>query len=382
MKNVLSNTQEKIEGNVKVNIPKKVMDKINYLCTVISEVEWSGILFYSVKGSIKNPKKMSITLKDILPMDKGTAVTTEFTYDERYVEYLMNDPKRTDWKSGLIHSHNNMGVFYSGTDQQELLTNSKSHNFYLSVVVNNKLDIIGRIGISATIETEVEAEYQGLDEKGNSYSLGTSKIKVKEEKLFYIDCDMIYNRPTLAMEEEFLDNISAILKPKTTFKSTTSFPKKTTAKPLTMPKQADYIDNTYRGDNYWDDFSFDYSKRNFPSNRTPKVGFSKTSSNTPLKRECEDFLLKCFGYDEIEDEVEVTLKDIYEVFDEYIESEEMTMPELMEDFVSSFSMHYDSHFHNTIYGTELIITTIEEILSDSSGEFKFLGELVNILRKI
>ena len=149
MKNVLSNTQEKIEGNVKVNIPKKVMDKINYLCTVISEVEWSGILFYSVKGSIKNPKKMTITLKDILPMDKGTAVTTEFTYDERYVEYLMNDPKRTDWKSGLIHSHNNMGVFYSGTDQQELLTNSKSHNFYLSVVVNNKLDIIGRIGISA-----------------------------------------------------------------------------------------------------------------------------------------------------------------------------------------------------------------------------------------
>ena len=382
MKNVLSNMQEKIEGNVKVDIPKKVMDKINYLCTVISEVEWSGILFYSVRGSIKNPKKMTITLKDILPMDKGTAVTTEFTYDERYVEYLMNDPKRTDWKSGLIHSHNNMGVFYSGTDQQELLTNSKSHNFYLSVVVNNKLDIIGRIGISATIETEVEAEYQGLDEKGNSYNLGTSKIKVKEEKLFYIDCDMAYNKPVSAMEEEFLDNINTILKPKTTFKSTTSSPKKITAKPSTMTKQAAYIDSTYRGDNYWDDFSFDYNNRNFPSNRTSKVNYSKSSVNTVLKKECENFLLKCFGYDDTDGEVEVTLRDTYEVFDEYLESEEMTMPEIMENFVSFFSMHFESHFHNTIYGTELIISTIEEILSDSSGEFKFLGELVNILRKI
>ena len=151
---------------------------------------------------------------------------------------------------------------------------------------------------------------------------------------------MAYNKPVSAMEEEFLDNINTILKPKTTFKSTTSSPKKITAKPSTMTKQAAYIDSTYRGDNYWDDFSFDYNNRNFPSNRTSKVNYSKSSVNTVLKKECENFLLKCFGYDDTDGEVEVTLRDTYEVFDEYLESEEMTMPEIMENFVSFFSMHF------------------------------------------
>ena len=32
------------------------MEKIHYLCSKISEVDWSGILLYSVKGSIKEPK--------------------------------------------------------------------------------------------------------------------------------------------------------------------------------------------------------------------------------------------------------------------------------------------------------------------------------------
>ena len=66
---------------------------------------------------------MIITIEDILPMDKGTAASTEFTYDERYVQFLMNKEERLDYKSGLIHSHNNMAVFYSGTDQEELKTN-------------------------------------------------------------------------------------------------------------------------------------------------------------------------------------------------------------------------------------------------------------------
>ena len=70
------------------------------MCKRIVKDEWSGVLFYSVQGSIKDPANFKIEIEDILPMDKGTSVYTSYDLDERFIDYLMEDPKRMKYKVG------------------------------------------------------------------------------------------------------------------------------------------------------------------------------------------------------------------------------------------------------------------------------------------
>lgn len=86
-----------------VFINEEVMKKIDYLCSKVGNLEWSGILFYTTEGSIKDISTLKIFLKDILPMDRGTSVSTGFEYDERYTDFIMRDVERLDWRHGIIH---------------------------------------------------------------------------------------------------------------------------------------------------------------------------------------------------------------------------------------------------------------------------------------
>jgi hypothetical protein len=43
---------------------------------------------------------------------------TSYDLDNRFIDYLMEDPKRMKFKVGHIHSHNIMSVFFSGTDME------------------------------------------------------------------------------------------------------------------------------------------------------------------------------------------------------------------------------------------------------------------------
>ena len=81
-------------------MPEKVLNQIQYLCQQIPKVEWSGILFYKVEGSIKDPENMKIILEDILPMHKGTKAYTEYSFDERVIEYMMNNEHLEECRIG------------------------------------------------------------------------------------------------------------------------------------------------------------------------------------------------------------------------------------------------------------------------------------------
>ena len=77
------------DSKIKVSVPKHVQDKIRYLNSQIVKDEWSGVLFYSTEGSIKDPANMQITLQDVFPMNKGNGTYTEYIHDETIVEYMM-----------------------------------------------------------------------------------------------------------------------------------------------------------------------------------------------------------------------------------------------------------------------------------------------------
>lgn len=194
---------------------EEILNKIKYLCKLINKDEWSGVLFYSIEGSIKDPLTFKIKLEDILPLDKGTSAYTEYELDDRFVEYLMEDEKRMNWYVGHIHSHNTMQVFFSGTDMAELNDNSPSHNFYLSLIVNNYMDFMAKVAFVASLEEEVkEIPYYALDENGEKYVIERPNLTLRKDKMHIYNCEIISPFEQLLVDEGFGNRVKEIMKPK------------------------------------------------------------------------------------------------------------------------------------------------------------------------
>ena len=197
-------------------MPLNVLHQIQYLCKTISEVEWSGVLFYTTEGSISKPETFKITLKTILPLDKGTKAYTEYNLDDRFLDFIEEDfEERCTWKVGHIHSHNSMGVFFSGTDMAELNDNAPSHNFYLSLIVNNYMDFMAKVAFTAQASRDIkQVPYQALDEEGNKYTIEKADFVVNTTKLFIYDC--VIDAPLTRVEttEDFIKQVAKIMIPK------------------------------------------------------------------------------------------------------------------------------------------------------------------------
>jgi hypothetical protein len=199
------------EPKIKVIMPLDFMSKVKYLCRAISEVEWSGVLFYEMEGSISNPESMVITLKDILLMDKGTAGLTEYDFDKDedlamdLVEKMMVSPQHKEWKRGLIHSHNKMNVFFSATDNEELIRSSEFYNFYLSLIVNNASDWTAKVAFRAKTESS-SVMYIARNEKGELYTIPGNNL-VKE---FVFTYDTIIHDP-IEVNNDFITRTNHII---------------------------------------------------------------------------------------------------------------------------------------------------------------------------
>ena len=87
-------------------IPLKISDNVlnqsRFLCRNISEVEWSGILFFSTTGEF-GKDDFEITTEYIFPMNKGTKTYTEFETTPDYIDFIMNNPQALQWQRGLVH---------------------------------------------------------------------------------------------------------------------------------------------------------------------------------------------------------------------------------------------------------------------------------------
>lgn len=192
---------------IKVILPDSFVDKVKFLCRQIPKVEWSGVLFYEVKGSIKRPDKLKLICKDILLMDKGSKAYTEYSYDEDVVTHQMENPELLECKIGHIHSHNTMATFFSGTDMSELNDNSPNHNFYFSLIVNNFMDTCAKVSFVGEANVE-NIKYECKDESGNSYYIPGGKIT--KEVLFIYDCDVHMRDEKMKVSQSFYDRYREI----------------------------------------------------------------------------------------------------------------------------------------------------------------------------
>ncbi len=187
-----------------------------YLCRAISRNEWSGILLYKVNGSITDPKNVEFHVKDIIPMHEGSPGYTEYTFnedgDDKMMEYYSEVPEaiEEDWKVGHVHSHNTMAVFFSSTDMGELHDNSASHDFYLSLIVNNYMDMTAKVAIQGSTKWTGTGGFKALDENGEEYVIETQNYSWTKDKLYIYNCNIIREIDEITVDDRFAKSVTDI----------------------------------------------------------------------------------------------------------------------------------------------------------------------------
>lgn len=181
---------EKIESStLQLSISKKFEANFRYLMSEVNSVEWGGLVIYKITNSFFD-KVVKIKLVDFVLMDIGTGAETNNDYadDPTFVTMLLEYP---DHKYGLIHSHT-MSVFYSNTDEKEIIKNEEYYpEGYLSVVVNARGHILARL--SKIFETKVIMEIVHKDE--------IKAVEQTYDMMHYIEAQINVNAETNYINE-------------------------------------------------------------------------------------------------------------------------------------------------------------------------------------
>jgi hypothetical protein len=179
-------------------------EKVEFLLKRFPEKEWSGILFYEITGSIKEVKKLKILVHDLYLMDIGNGGASKFEWDEDFVGYMMDNPNLKYLRKGDIHSHHQMGAYFSSTDWKDVGANSELFDWLLSIVVSSKGEWVGKIIARASQEVRLEM----IDEQRKPFYI---KTKVDENNiLISYDLDMGYKPIQFNISETFMKRINEL----------------------------------------------------------------------------------------------------------------------------------------------------------------------------
>ena len=121
----------------KLIIPGKQYNKYHYFLTRFKELEWSGPAWYTTKID-KDGFVTEWKLVHFHPLNLGNKAATEWKAKD-FAKILSKTykayPKLKKAFIGLIHSHNTMGAYLSGTDTNTIEDMAPDENFYGSLVV-------------------------------------------------------------------------------------------------------------------------------------------------------------------------------------------------------------------------------------------------------
>ena len=165
----------KKSSTYKMFVPRKVEEKIRYLCRKFPTLEWSGVLFTKHTGNFEDGS-LEIYCEDIYPMDLGSPGFTQFKMDETVTAYIADNIELFDCDVQLVHSHNQMATFFSGTDTQTLREEGNDRNCFVSLIVNNAGNYCA--AVTRKIRRKTEMVTKSL---GTSYEFfGEGEIKTDE----------------------------------------------------------------------------------------------------------------------------------------------------------------------------------------------------------
>ena len=176
----------------KLIINSDVQKKIDLLCLQISDIEWSGTLFYEYEGSWKE-NNLVIKVIDFYLQDIGNTGYTVFEQTPDVAGYRV-DKELLTAKMGLIHSHHNMAAFFSGTDLNTLASEALDHDHFVSLIVNNKRKYVAAITAVELIEKKCTVKeknkfitFEGVEEV---IEYEEYEDELKENKIIYTELEI------------------------------------------------------------------------------------------------------------------------------------------------------------------------------------------------
>ena len=197
--------------NYKLIIPAEVERKIRFACQKVWSTEWSGTLFFTHEGSFEN-NDLIIRCVDIYIMDIGTQAYTEFDMNPDVIAYICENPELLDCQMGLIHSHNNMSTFFSGTDTATLKEEGRDRNNFVSLIVNNAgsyTAAITRRIKSKQVKESVSYEFFGDGEKHDTKEYVSDADEIEWFYLKIEKEDENYSFPDMAARLEEIKQAKA-----------------------------------------------------------------------------------------------------------------------------------------------------------------------------
>lgn len=197
--------------NYKLIIPAEVERKIRFACQKVWSTEWSGTLFFTHEGSFEN-NDLVIRCVDIYIMDIGTQAYTEFDMNPDVIAYMCENPELLDCQMGLIHSHNNMSTFFSGTDTATLKEEGRDRNNFVSLIVNNAgsyTAAITRRIKSKQVKESVSYEFFGDGEKHDTKEYVSDADEIEWFYLKIEKEDENYSFPDMAARLEEIKQAKA-----------------------------------------------------------------------------------------------------------------------------------------------------------------------------
>nr|DAQ12977.1 MAG TPA: hypothetical protein [Crassvirales sp.] len=194
----------------KIVIPVEVEKKIRFLCKNIWDVEWSGVLFYKVEGAFED-KSLTIRCVDLFQMDIGTSAYTEFNVSPDMATYMVDHPELLEEGiyQGLIHSHNNMATFFSGTDTATLSAEGNDMAHFVSLIVNNAGKYTAGVTRKYKCVQTVSEKYTYPTWNGEERE-GVETFDIEEEKLEWFNLDIVFEDATDDFETEMMERIKEI----------------------------------------------------------------------------------------------------------------------------------------------------------------------------
>lgn len=194
----------------KIVIPVEVEKKIRFLCKNIWDVEWSGILFYKVEGAFED-KSLTIRCVDLFQMDIGTSAYTKFNVSPDMATYMVDHPELLEEGiyQGLIHSHNNMATFFSGTDTATLSAEGNDMAHFVSLIVNNAGKYTAGVTRKYKCVQTVSEKYTYPTWNGEVRE-GVETFDIEEEKLEWFNLDIVFEDATDDFETEMMERLKEI----------------------------------------------------------------------------------------------------------------------------------------------------------------------------
>ena len=172
---------------------------------IFGDTEWSGPIWYEMKGSIDRPDKLVLEVKHLMLKDVGSAAYTEYEFGEEMIDFYEKYPELMGVgddviKMGHLHTHHNMNAFFSGTDMKALHDGADSLDMILSVIVNRHGMKIAKIAMVTESETKTFFTHMKKVFSFNSQ---------KKEVLSILDCDVVIEN-----EGRFNEEIESVINQK------------------------------------------------------------------------------------------------------------------------------------------------------------------------